>query len=134
MNYHTLILTSLCMPLTNLGIAYKYNICNIYLTSITFLGSFISIGFWIDPINNRNQCIHYLDTISTRYVIINYTLYKLFVNRNNLFLYFWNFIPMLYYFYLSNKMSSKHWCSNAHIQSHITAYIYFILCCYISFF
>lgn len=132
--HHILILTSLCMPFAHLWIAHYYQTYNLYLMSITFLGGFISVGFWIDPVQNRNQWIHKLDAISARFVIVNYTLYKIFINRNNMLLYFWHFLPMLYYFYLSNKISTQHWCSNAHIKNHITAHLYCILCCYIAVF
>jgi hypothetical protein len=129
-----LIFTSLCMPGLFVLFAYKYNIYNLYFATITTIGSIISVLFWADPINNKNKLIHKIDAITARFVIINYTLYKLFVNRNNILLFFCNYIPMLYYFYLSNKISSRNWCSISHINNHINAHIYCILCCYITFF
>jgi len=129
-----LVFTTLCLPSLFLLLAYKYNIYNSYFCGITAAGAVISVLFWLDPINNRNKWIHKMDAISARFVIINYTLYKLFVNRNNLLLFFMNYIMMLYYFYLSNKYSSKYWCSVAHINSHIKAHIYCILCCYVTLF
>ena len=129
-----LIFTSICMPSIIFILWYKYNIYNKYFAVITTIGSIVSVLFWIDPITNRGKLIHKLDALIARFVIVNYTIYKLFINRNNLFLFLCNYLFMMYYFYLSNKISSKQWCSTAHINNHVTAHLYCMLCLYISFF
>lgn len=130
----TLIFTSICMPSILIWMAYNYSLYNMYFLSITTIGSVFSVFFWMDPVNNRNQMIHKFDSISAKFVILNYTIYKLFINRNNIWFFLWSYFHMLYYFYMSNKVSSKNWCSELHIRNHITAHLYCMFCCYIAFF
>jgi hypothetical protein len=129
-----LVLTSICMPGILFILAYKYNIFNLYFTIITTIGCIASVLFWINPVKNKDTQIHKLDGLFARFVIANYTFYKLVINRNNLFIFLCNYAPMMYYFYLSNKYSSKKWCSVSHINAHVTAHLYCMLCLYISFF
>jgi hypothetical protein len=131
---NVLIGTSMIIPTIFILLAYKYNIYNTYFTVITTLCSMFSVLFWWDPINNRNKLIHRLDGFTAKYVILNYAIYKIFVNRNNFYLFFFNYFFMLYYFYLSNKYSSKKWCSASHYLPHICAHIHGILCSYLTFF
>ena len=135
--YHILVCSSLVMPVTNYWVICNYNLIDkfpLYLTTITTLGAIVSMMFWIDPIKHRNQWIHKMDAVSARFVILNYTIYKLVYNQHNLLPFLWNYIPMLYYFHLSHKLSSKNWCSTEHIWVHIIAHLYCVCCCYISFF
>jgi hypothetical protein len=129
-----LIGTSIFIPTIFILLAYKYNIYNLYFTVITTLCSTFSVLFWWDPINNQNKWIHKIDGFIAKYVILNYALYKIFVNRNNFYLFFFNYFFMLYHFYFSNKYSSIKWCSNSHYLHHIGAHIHGILCCYSTFF
>ena len=129
-----LIFTSICMPTILYLLAHKYHVYNPYLASITTIGSFFSVLFWMDPIKNKNKLIHKLDAVMAKFVIMNYTIYKLYINQNNLFFFLCSYVPMLYYFDLSNRFSSKHWCSKPHIKAHVTAHLYCMLCLYISFF
>jgi hypothetical protein len=130
---NVLIVTSICTTTTLIILSYKYNTYNAYFTVITTLCSTFSVLFWWDPINNRNKLIHKIDGFIAKYVILNYAMYKIFVNRTNFYLFFFNFFCMLYYFYYSNKYSSIKWCSTSHYLHHIGAHIHGILCCYFTF-
>ena len=100
----------------------------LYFSFITINASAISILFWLDPVQNKNKLIHKIDAITARFVLSNYALYKIFINQTNIELFFTSYILMLLFFYLSNKFSTMKWCSRKHINSHINAHLYSIVC------
>ena len=124
------LITSLVFPIFFI-INFKNGDTNpyfLYFFLTTTNASIVSILFWSDPIQNKNQLVHKLDAISARYVIISYALYKLFINQKSIYLFFTSYFLMLFFFYLSNKFSSRKWCCRKHIECHINAHLYSIPC------
>jgi len=97
-----------------------------YFAFITITGSIISIFFWSNPVSNRNTIIHKIDGLSARFVLANYALYKSLANRDNLYTFMINYCIMLYFFYLSNRISFTNWCCKKHIVCHLIAHLFSI--------
>jgi len=130
-NYENIpMFTSSVFPLyifTNINI-FKQNNIFLYFAVITFNGSIVSIMFWSNPVLYRNTIIHRIDAVSARFILVNYALYKITVNHNNLLWFLIYYFIMLVFFYLSNKISSNNWCCKKHINFHLLAHFFSIIC------
>jgi hypothetical protein len=89
-----------------------------------FFTSCISAGFWSDPYLYNNSILHKLDGYLARIMILAIFVYGCINNPIPIF-FFMTFLMMVF-FILSNRESTKEWCSPIHIFYHIIAHIFAI--------
>jgi hypothetical protein len=78
-----------------------------------------TILFWKNPI--KNSLIHKVDAMIAKSCCIYYIAYTL-SQKNLENIYIWSYVVcingMIFTFYLSNRASTKEWCSSDHIYYH----------------
>lgn len=103
-----------------------------YLGFIVFFTYLNSVTFWSNPVLYRNTLVHKLDSFTARLCILSFVFYKFVINKKNVVLFSANTLYMLYFFYLSNRVSSRYWCCDLHICLHLFAHILGINSIYIA--
>ena len=121
-----LIYTSLLfiVPQTSYYIIYEKWPLPIYIITLVFISSFISLLFWCNPIKDSE--IHALDLYFACISIVVVSAYACVYKHMNIpFLI--SFLLMLYFFYISNTKSSIEWCCDEHIYYHVISHIFVFL-------
>ena len=121
-----LIYTSLLfiVPQTSYYIIYEKWPLPIYIITLVFISSFISLLFWCNPIKDSE--IHALDLYFACISIVVVSAYACVYKHMNIpFLI--SFLLMLYFFYISNTKSSIEWCCFEHIYYHVISHIFVFL-------
>jgi hypothetical protein len=114
-----------------LFIFYSY-MMPIYLATILFFQSILTLLFWYDPIKNKNTYIHLVDGINAKIVILSFIFYKFFIYTNNLTIFSITTSIGLYFFYLSHISSKEKWCCNKHLICHSIAHILSVISIYLA--
>jgi len=105
-----------------------------YLSTIMLINFIFSILFWHNPI--KNSIIHKLDRFFVILALIYGTIYISIIKSITIeYKYFFLILFFIFIFLhkLSNKYSTKKWCSKKHIFYHFLMHIVGISASYIAF-
>ena len=130
-NNYYLVLSS-CLLLISIIyfiINFRNNNCEILLLLLLLSNVVLSILFWKDA--KYKSIEHKIDSLLAKISFIFFVTYGLFI-KNTCFIKYKILILILFIitlllYYLSNKFSSKYWCSRKHIITHSIFHVFIMI-------